>query len=94
MVLLGLRFKAVDGIRNNHPEYQLLKDSGIGLIIFLHDADDTGLKKLQTCQDCADEVGLHLLELTLTTSAPIYHINQVTSKKSWGRWKYQSLSAG
>lgn len=40
------------------PEYQLLKDSGIGLIIFLHDADDTGLKKLQTCQDCADEVGI------------------------------------
>jgi putative DNA primase/helicase len=40
------------------PEYQLIKDSGIGLIIFLHDADDTGLKKLQTCQDCADEVGI------------------------------------
>ncbi|WP_375491346.1 DUF5906 domain-containing protein [uncultured Nostoc sp.] len=43
------------------PEYQLLKDSGIGLIIFLHDADDTGLKKLQTCQDCADEVGISLI---------------------------------
>jgi putative DNA primase/helicase len=39
-------------------QYQLIKDSGIGLIIFLHDADDTGLKKLQTCQDCADEVGI------------------------------------
>jgi putative DNA primase/helicase len=43
------------------PEYQLLKESGIGLIVFLHDADDTGLKKLQTCQDCADEVGIALL---------------------------------
>ena len=40
------------------PEYQLIKDSGIGLIVFLHDADDTGLKKLQTCQDCAAEVGI------------------------------------
>ncbi|MBW4455732.1 MAG: hypothetical protein KME55_25195 [Nostoc indistinguendum CM1-VF10] len=40
------------------PQYQLIKDSGIGLIIFLHDADDTGLKKLQTCQDCAAEVGI------------------------------------
>ncbi|MBG1272016.1 DUF5906 domain-containing protein, partial [Nostoc sp. WHI] len=40
------------------PEYQLLKESGIGLIVFLHDADDTGLKKLQTCQDCAAEVGI------------------------------------
>ncbi|MHC5863587.1 hypothetical protein, partial [Nostoc sp.] len=42
-------------------EYQLLKDSGIGLIIFLHDADDTGLKKLQACQDCAAEVGIALI---------------------------------
>ncbi|QHG21184.1 DUF5906 domain-containing protein [Nostoc sp. ATCC 53789] len=40
------------------PEYQRVKDSGIGLIVFLHDADDTGLKKLQTCQDCAAEVGI------------------------------------
>lgn len=40
------------------PEYQLIKDSGIGLIVFLHDPDDTGLKKLQTCQDCAAEVGI------------------------------------
>ncbi|UKP01431.1 DUF5906 domain-containing protein [Nostoc sp. UHCC 0870] len=39
-------------------EYQRVKDSGIGLIVFLHDADDTGLKKLQTCQDCAAEVGI------------------------------------
>jgi putative DNA primase/helicase len=43
------------------PEYELIKDSGIGLIIFLHDADDTGLKKLQTCQDCAAEVGIALI---------------------------------
>ncbi|QFS52843.1 DUF5906 domain-containing protein [Nostoc sphaeroides] len=40
------------------PQYQLIKDSGIGLIIFLHDADDTGLKKLASCQDCAAEVGI------------------------------------
>jgi putative DNA primase/helicase len=40
------------------PEYQLIKDSGIGLIIFLHDADDTGLKKLATCLECAAEVGI------------------------------------
>ncbi|WP_333783019.1 DUF5906 domain-containing protein, partial [Nostoc sp. 'Peltigera membranacea cyanobiont' 232] len=43
------------------PEYQLLKESGIGLIVFLHDADDTGLKKLQTCQECAAEVGIALI---------------------------------
>ncbi|MHC5771453.1 MAG: DUF5906 domain-containing protein [Nostoc sp.] len=43
------------------PEYQLLKESGIGLIVFLHDPDDTGLKKLQTCQDCAAEVGIALI---------------------------------
>ncbi|MBD2565864.1 MULTISPECIES: DUF5906 domain-containing protein [Nostoc] len=43
------------------PEYQLLKDSGIGLIVFLHDADDTGLKKLATCQECAAEVGIALI---------------------------------
>ncbi|BBD70987.1 hypothetical protein NIES4072_73990 [Nostoc commune NIES-4072] len=43
------------------PEYQLIKDSGIGLIVFLHDPDDTGLKKLQTCQDCAAEVGIALI---------------------------------
>nr|MDZ8233849.1 heavy metal transporter [Nostoc sp. ChiQUE02] len=43
------------------PEYQLIKDSGIGLIIFLHDPDDTGLKKLQTCQECAAEVGISLI---------------------------------
>ncbi|MEA5605689.1 DUF5906 domain-containing protein, partial [Nostoc sp. UHCC 0252] len=42
-------------------QYQLIKDSGIGLIIFLHDADDTGLKKLQTCQECAAEVGISLI---------------------------------
>lgn len=40
------------------PEYQRAIEAGIGLIVFLHDADDTGLKKLQTCQDCADEVGI------------------------------------
>jgi putative DNA primase/helicase len=43
------------------PEYQLIKDSGIGLIIFLHDADDTGLKKLASCQECAAEVGIALI---------------------------------
>ncbi|WP_392476917.1 DUF5906 domain-containing protein [Nostoc sp. C110] len=40
------------------PEYQRAKQEGIGLIVFLHDPDDTGLKKLQTCQDCAAEVGI------------------------------------
>ncbi|QLE53005.1 hypothetical protein FD724_34190 (plasmid) [Nostoc sp. C057] len=40
------------------PEYQRAIEAGIGLIVFLHDPDDTGLKKLQTCQDCADEVGI------------------------------------
>jgi len=39
-------------------EYQRAKQSGIGLIVFLHDPDDAGLKKLQTCQDCAAEVGI------------------------------------
>jgi putative DNA primase/helicase len=43
------------------PEYQRAKEEGIGLIVFLHDADDTGLKKLQTCQDCAAEVGIALI---------------------------------
>ncbi|MHC5720048.1 MAG: DUF5906 domain-containing protein, partial [Nostoc sp.] len=40
------------------PGYQRAKEEGIGLIVFLHDPDDTGLKKLQTCQDCAAEVGI------------------------------------
>ncbi|MBW4457797.1 MAG: hypothetical protein KME55_37075 [Nostoc indistinguendum CM1-VF10] len=40
------------------PEYQRAIEAGIGLIVFLHDPDDTGLKKLQTCQDCAAEVGI------------------------------------
>ncbi|MDZ8242175.1 MAG: primase-like DNA-binding domain-containing protein [Nostoc sp. ChiQUE01a] len=39
-------------------EYQRAIEAGIGLIVFLHDPDDTGLKKLQTCQDCAAEVGI------------------------------------
>ncbi|MHC5748890.1 MAG: DUF5906 domain-containing protein, partial [Nostoc sp.] len=43
------------------PEYQRAIEAGIGLIVFLHDADDTGLKKLQTCQECADEVGIALI---------------------------------
>ncbi len=43
------------------PGYQRAKEEGIGLIIFLHDADDTGLKKLQTCQECAAEVGIALI---------------------------------
>ena len=43
------------------PEYQRLKNSEIGLIIFLHDPDETGLKKLNTCQECANEVGISLI---------------------------------
>jgi putative DNA primase/helicase len=39
-------------------EYQTFKDAGVGLIIFLHDADPAGLKKLKTCEDCAAEVGI------------------------------------
>jgi len=52
------------------PEYQLLKDSGIGLIIFLHDADDTGLKKLQTCQECAAKVGIALIGINPNDICP------------------------
>jgi putative DNA primase/helicase len=40
------------------PEYQRAIEAGIGLIVFLHDPDDTGLKKLQTCSECAAEVGI------------------------------------
>ncbi|MHC5917543.1 MAG: DUF5906 domain-containing protein, partial [Nostoc sp.] len=43
------------------PEYQRAKEEGIGLIVFLHDADDTGLKKLASCQECAAEVGIALI---------------------------------
>ncbi|ODH01455.1 hypothetical protein A4S05_28785 [Nostoc sp. KVJ20] len=39
-------------------EYQRAIEAGIGLIVFLHDPDDTGLKKLQTCSECAAEVGI------------------------------------
>lgn len=39
-------------------EYQRAIEAGIGLIVFLHDPDDTGLKKLASCQDCAAEVGI------------------------------------
>jgi len=52
------------------PEYQLIKDSGIGLIIFLHDADDTGLKKLQTCLECAAEVGIALIGINPNDICP------------------------
>ncbi|MFS0519079.1 primase-like DNA-binding domain-containing protein [Nostoc sp. UIC 10607] len=40
------------------PSYQRAIEAGIGLIVFLHDPDDTGLKKLQTCSECAAEVGI------------------------------------
>jgi putative DNA primase/helicase len=39
-------------------EYQRAIEAGIGLIVFLHDPDGAGLKKLQTCSDCAAEVGI------------------------------------
>lgn len=39
-------------------EYQRAKDSGVRIIVFLHDPDGAGLKKLQTCSECAAEVGI------------------------------------
>lgn len=39
-------------------EYQRAFDSGVGIIVFLHDPDGAGLKKLQMCSDCAAEVGI------------------------------------
>jgi putative DNA primase/helicase len=39
-------------------EYQRAIEAGIGLIVFLHDPDGAGLKKLADCQDCAAEVGI------------------------------------
>ncbi|MHC5610847.1 MAG: DUF5906 domain-containing protein [Nostoc sp.] len=45
------------------PEYQRAAYSGIGLIVFLHDADDAGLKKLADCQDCASEVGIGFIAI-------------------------------
>ncbi|MBC1280368.1 heavy metal transporter [Nostoc sp. UCD121] len=52
------------------PEYQLIKDSGIGLIIFLHDPDDTGLKKLASCLECAAEVGIALIGINPNDICP------------------------
>lgn len=43
------------------PDYQLLKESGIGLIIFLHDPDEAGKKKLKICQECAAQAGIALI---------------------------------
>ena len=45
-------------------EYQIFKDAGVGLIIFLHDADEAGLKKLQTCEDYAAEVGIGFIGIS------------------------------
>lgn len=45
-------------------EYQIFKDAGVGLIIFLHDADDAGLKKLKTCSDCAAKVGIGFIGIS------------------------------
>ncbi|MHC5820583.1 MAG: DUF5906 domain-containing protein, partial [Nostoc sp.] len=57
--LAGITFQGSGWDRKTiTPGYQRAKEEGIGLIVFLHDADDTGLKKLQTCQDCAAEVGI------------------------------------
>ncbi|MCW5318519.1 hypothetical protein GTQ43_33860 [Nostoc sp. KVJ3] len=76
------------------PEYQLLKDSGIGLIVFLHDADDTGLKKLQTCQECAAEVGIAFIGINPHDICPDLPYKSSDIKEILGRWKHQNLSVG
>ena len=44
-------------------EYQRALSAGIGLIVFLHDFDDAGLKKAQLCQKCADKVGIAFIAI-------------------------------
>lgn len=47
------------------PEYQRLKSKfgGEVLVVFLHDLDETGLKKAQTCADIAAEIGLPFIPI-------------------------------
>ncbi|MBD2682209.1 MULTISPECIES: primase-like DNA-binding domain-containing protein [Nostoc] len=52
------------------PEYQRAIEAGIGLIVFLHDPDDTGLKKLQTCSECAAEVGIAFIGISPNSICP------------------------
>ncbi len=51
-------------------EYQRAKEGGIGAIIFLHDPDDAGLKKLQSCEDCAAEVGIAFIGINPHSICP------------------------
>ncbi|WP_138505378.1 primase-like DNA-binding domain-containing protein [Nostoc sp. PA-18-2419] len=51
-------------------EYQRAIEAGIGLIVFLHDPDDTGLKKLATCLECAAEVGIALVGINPNDICP------------------------
>jgi putative DNA primase/helicase len=51
-------------------EYQRAIEAGIGLIVFLHDPDDTGLKKLQTCSECAAEVGIAFIGISPNSICP------------------------
>lgn len=51
-------------------QYQRAKDSGVGIIVFLYDTDDAGLKKLQTCEDCAAEVGIAFIGISPNSICP------------------------
>lgn len=52
------------------PEYQRAIEAGIGLIVFLHDPDGAGLKKLQMCSDCAAEVGIAFIGISPNSICP------------------------
>ncbi|MHC5861874.1 primase-like DNA-binding domain-containing protein [Nostoc sp.] len=51
-------------------EYQRAFDSGVGIIVFLHDPDGAGLKKLQMCSDCAAEVGIAFIGISPNSICP------------------------
>ncbi|MBD0304800.1 MAG: heavy metal transporter, partial [Tolypothrix sp. T3-bin4] len=51
-------------------EYKRAKEEGIGVIVFLHDADETGFKKLDTCEKSATEVGIAFIPINPQNICP------------------------
>ncbi len=52
------------------PEYERIKQSGIGVILFLYDNDPTGLKKAEICSECANEVGIAFIAIDPVSICP------------------------
>lgn len=51
-------------------DYKRALEGGIGLIVFPHDNDDTGIKKAAMCAECAAEVGIGFIAISPLTICP------------------------